>query len=521
MAIPSATNRNDYVGSSAVHVYAYSYRILLESHLRLTVRDLLGNETTLTINTDYTVDGVRNASGGNITLVNSGQAWLTAGELTTGFSLTIRRVLPLTQLTDFRNQGDFFPETHEDEFDRGVMVAQQQQDELARSMRLPETEAGSAAATTIPLSADRASKFLAFDASGNPIASAGVSDVPVSAFMATVVDDASGPAALTTLRNDLLAETAPAVADEVFLYDASVLTVDRITLENLLKVINSLAEDASPSLTADFLLSYDTSAAAVKKVKPGTITDAAIAATTVIPTLGDSLLSALVVANNAGTPNSKVDVTANRISIGGVVLSSVSLTADITASGANGLDTGVEALSTWYALFVITNDSGTLVASLLSTSQTPTLPSGYTKYRRVAWVRNNAASNFLPFRQEGRSLLYNDPSLNVSLPPDGTTTVSFAIWIPPTVRSGKFNVQAATGVGGADIGQTVGFRISTSYAFMTVGQTRGSAGNNLSSMNYQVFQTDASQQIIVIVSNVTASGDGTTIWVMGYEDSAI
>jgi hypothetical protein len=140
MAIPSTTNRNDYVGNGSASVYAYSYRILLESHLLVTVRDTAGAESTLLLTTDYTVDGVRNASGGNITLVNSAQSWLDAsGDLKTDYTLTIRRVLPLTQLSDFRNQGDFFPETHEDEFDRGVMVAQQQQDEINRTIRLPET----------------------------------------------------------------------------------------------------------------------------------------------------------------------------------------------------------------------------------------------------------------------------------------------------------------------------------------------------------------------------------------------
>lgn len=41
----------------------------------------------------------------------------------------------------------------------------------------------------------------------------------------------------------------------------------KITFENFLKVLNSLTEDTSPALAADFLLSYDASAATVKKVK--------------------------------------------------------------------------------------------------------------------------------------------------------------------------------------------------------------------------------------------------------------
>lgn len=75
------------------------------------------------------------------------------------------------------------------------------------------------------------------------------------------------------------------------------------------------------------------------------------------------------------------------------------LTADITVLGANGLDAGVETASTWYALWVIADSTGVSpVASLLSASFTaPTMPAGYDKRRRVGCVRNDTASNFIPF----------------------------------------------------------------------------------------------------------------------------
>lgn len=66
----------------------------------------------------------------------------------------------------------------------------------------------------------------------------------------------------------LTAETAPAVDDGLALYDTSAGTTDFITLANLLKVLNGLTEDTTPDFTNDFLLSYDASASAVKKVKP-------------------------------------------------------------------------------------------------------------------------------------------------------------------------------------------------------------------------------------------------------------
>ena len=75
------------------------------------------------------------------------------------------------------------------------------------------------------------------------------------------------------------------------------------------------------------------------------------------------------------------------------------LTADITVAGANGLDAGVEAPSTWYAVYVLLDTTGVNpVASLLSASfAAPVLPAGYDKYRRMGCVRNDAGSDFAQF----------------------------------------------------------------------------------------------------------------------------
>lgn len=139
MSISSTTCRNNYTGTSALHVYSYSFYILDDDDLTVTVATSAGVETTLTKTTDYTVSGVGAANGGNVTLVNASQAWLTSGELTTGYKLTIRRVRDLTQSADIRNQGSYFPETHEDVFDHFAMIAQQLQDQLDRALKFRET----------------------------------------------------------------------------------------------------------------------------------------------------------------------------------------------------------------------------------------------------------------------------------------------------------------------------------------------------------------------------------------------
>ena len=218
MTVSSTVSRSDYIGNDATATYSYLFKILAQGDLKVTVRLISsGLETTLALTTDYTVTGVNAAAGGTIVLVNASQAWLTGGFLKSTYALTIRRVMTLTQPTDIRNQGSFFPETHEDEFDRLLMQIQTKTDETDRSIKLPETEVPTALLTTLPIAALRASKFLAFDTSGNPIAATAVTGTPVTAAAATILDDATIDAIRATLGVNGWAGSAGGTADALTL----------------------------------------------------------------------------------------------------------------------------------------------------------------------------------------------------------------------------------------------------------------------------------------------------------------
>lgn len=136
MTIANENNRNDYTGNGAVDTFSYTFKIFAEGDLLVTQRDDTTPpvETTLVLNTDYTVTGVGDTSGGTIVLL--------AGNLVTDYLLSIRREVDLVQNTDIRNQGVFFPEIHEDEFDYLTMALQQLDDKINRSIQLPETGTG-------------------------------------------------------------------------------------------------------------------------------------------------------------------------------------------------------------------------------------------------------------------------------------------------------------------------------------------------------------------------------------------
>lgn len=112
------------------------------------------------------------------------------------------------------------------------------------------------------------------------------------------------------------------------------------------------------------------------------------------------------VLKNPGTPASKVTIVFDRLTVydsdtintrGRKLIQStgaVTLVADVTASGASGLDTGSEAADTVYAIWVI---KGTTTKAMLSTAQTIaalTLPSGYTHAKMVGIVYNNTGGDF-------------------------------------------------------------------------------------------------------------------------------
>jgi len=128
-----------------------------------------------------------------------------------------------------------------------------------------------------------------------------------------------------------------------------------------------------------------------------------------------------------------------------VVNRTVSLSISGATSGANGLDTGTIATSTWYSVWVIWNGTTTTTAGLLSLSATaPTLPSGYTHKARVGWMRTDATANKYPlsFTQFNRRVQYRPKTGgNLTAFPQmatgtaSTTAVAWANYCPSTTSA--------------------------------------------------------------------------------------
>lgn len=185
---------------------------------------------------------------------------------------------------------------------------------------------------------------------------------------------------------------------------------------------------------------------------------------------------------------------------------------DVTVIGAGGLDTGAEAADTWYFVYVIADSTGTNPPTgLLSIDATsPTLPSGYDECRRVGSVRNNSSSDFINFLQLAtdarRTYQYLDDEADRQVLTSGAavvqTDVDVSMFVPPTTRFGRFEVQV-----NAASGTTLFAGTATANALRRV-----QIGAQLDDM----LPTDAARQIAY--QNAAASGD-TNIWCTGFDEA--
>ena len=157
MTVSSAVNKVSFNGNGSQTVFAYSFKIFDQNDLTVILRNASGGETVQAISTKYTVSGVGNANGGNVTMVTAPAS---------GESLTIIREQPLTQGLDLVANDPFPAGSFEDQLDKLTFMVQQHQEELDRSIKGSKTTTITNPTFTEDATA-RANKLFAFDASGN------------------------------------------------------------------------------------------------------------------------------------------------------------------------------------------------------------------------------------------------------------------------------------------------------------------------------------------------------------------
>src|SRR6056300_737628 len=131
MTVSSTNTKNSYPGDGIITEFAYTFKIFDDDDITVILRtNATGGETVQTKGTHYSVSGVGSAGGGNITFVTAPAS---------GITVVLLRETALTQTTDYTPNDPFPASSHEDALDRLTLMLQDQQEELARSIKVSRT----------------------------------------------------------------------------------------------------------------------------------------------------------------------------------------------------------------------------------------------------------------------------------------------------------------------------------------------------------------------------------------------
>ena len=125
MTVPSDVNKHIYAGNGVTRVWPYTFLLYDASHLQVWVKR--GDEESALLERGY----VLNEQEKTVTYPpeGTGEAPLSAED-----QIIIMRVVPVLQLLDLLNQGEFFAEDIETQFDLIVMMIQQITETLRRAV---------------------------------------------------------------------------------------------------------------------------------------------------------------------------------------------------------------------------------------------------------------------------------------------------------------------------------------------------------------------------------------------------
>lgn len=120
-----------YNGNGVTTSFPFSFKVFSANDVVVVLTDPVGTETTLTGGTDYSVTlnaDQDTAPGGTVEKVSA---------LATGYLLTITSSVPNLQPLDLTNQGGFYPKVINSALDRLTILAQQNAEQIGRSVKVP------------------------------------------------------------------------------------------------------------------------------------------------------------------------------------------------------------------------------------------------------------------------------------------------------------------------------------------------------------------------------------------------
>lgn len=201
----------------------------------------------------------------------------------------------------------------------------------------------------------------------------------------------------------------------------------------------------TPSSTVWSLFMYD-GAGDIKVGEFNTSTDKFTPFIGGIPLLAASPrghIAGLTLSNNTGTPNTVLDIAAGDCTADdatyGMALAAFSKNCNAAwaaGTGNGALDTGSSlSNNTWYHVWVIMRPDTGVVDVLLSTSATsPTMPTSYTKKRRIGSIKTNGSAQIIAFKQIEDTFYWGTQVQDANTTTLGSTATLFALTVPTGVK---------------------------------------------------------------------------------------
>jgi len=465
MTVSTTANRIQYTGNGVTVSFSFPYLFYADTDLTVYLDDAVQSA-------GYTVSGEGSPSGGSV---------LFSAAPSVDVIVTIERTVALSQGTDFEDFDGNPADVTEKQFDLVVMMAQQNADAVVRSLKFAPTVVGSITGS-LPQPDD--GMILVWDGNTGAIGNSSVADISTSidtvftslasgdfisyngtnwvntplgtqantwsatqTFTGKVITPndgtltiATGAVTVTGANHKLDTEAAASTdnldtinggADGQILVLQTVNSARDVVVTTAGNIVTPDGNNIPLSSTSDALtLQYNSTLSkwvVLSRSVPSLVMQG----------LSGKILNGLTLSNNVADATNDIDIAAGScVSDDGttvLVLSAITKRLDAAwAVGTNqgGLDTGAIANTTYFVFVIGRVDTGVTDVLLSASPTAPTMPSGYTKKKRIgAIIRASAA--ILPFTQYMNEFRLSTQVIEVDATNPGTSAVTRTLTAVP------------------------------------------------------------------------------------------